>query len=109
MPRSAPDFSASSISSRCSRASDPWWAFTRSSPANSFSCAARRSAIRRAFTNRIVERCWRMSSSSLGWIEGQIDEWSAAGPALVEVSPAPLPTSDMSATGTTTLRSIGLR
>ncbi len=32
-PRSSPRFSWSSITTRCSRASDPWWAFT-SSPAS---------------------------------------------------------------------------
>ena len=68
-----PSFSASSTSVRCSRASEPWCARTRSSSASSFKRAARRSAMRRAFTNTIVERCARISSSSCGWIDGQIE------------------------------------
>ena len=51
--------------------------------ASSFSREASRSARRRAFVNTIVERCERISSSSCGWIEGQIEaRWSAfeAGP-----------------------------
>ena len=71
--RRRPDFSASSTSSRCSRAIDPWCVRTRSSSASSLSWAARRSASRRPFTNTIVERCARISSSSRGWIDGQID------------------------------------
>ena len=64
---------------RCSRAIEPWCARTRSSPASSFSRAASRSAIRRAFTNTIVERCARISSSSSGWIDGQIEPRGGAG------------------------------
>ena len=30
MPRSSPRFSSSSMTTRCSRASEPWWAFTSS-------------------------------------------------------------------------------
>ena len=63
---SVPRLSRSSISRRCSRASEPWWARASSSPASSFRCAASRSASRRAFTNTIVERWARISSRSRG-------------------------------------------
>ena len=61
----SPFFRSSSISSRCSRASDPWWAraISRRSPsstssfASSFRRSARRSASRRLLTKTIVERC----------------------------------------------------
>ena len=68
-----PSFRASSTSSRCSRASDPWCARTRSSSASSLRLAARRSASRRALVNTIVDRCSRISSSSRGWIDGQME------------------------------------
>ena len=79
---SVPRLSGSSISSRCSRAIEPWWARTSSSPASSLRRAARRSASRRAFTNTIVERCARISSSSCGWIAGQIDACGGAVPGV---------------------------
>ena len=68
----------SSISVRCARASDPWCARTSGSPASSLSAAASRSARRRLFTKSSVERWARISSSSRGWIELQID--GAGGP-----------------------------
>ena len=67
-----PAFSASSISSRCSRASEPWWARTSSSPASSLSRWARRSARRRLLTKTIVLRWARMSSRIRGWMAGQM-------------------------------------
>ena len=66
MPRSVPDFRASSTSSRCSRASEPWWARAIVSSASSLSRSASRSASRRLLTNTIVERCWRTRSSRAG-------------------------------------------
>ncbi len=74
-PRSAPRFSWSSMTTRCSRASEPWWALTSSpaSPtstpsvsASSFSRAAIRSARRRALQKMIVERWARTSSRIRG-------------------------------------------
>ena len=47
MAGSRPALSASSIWTRCSRASEPWWARTSSSPASSLSLLASRSASRR--------------------------------------------------------------
>ena len=75
---SRPAFSASSISMRCSRATEPWWARASSSPASSLSAAARRSASRRLLTKMSVERWARISSSSRGWIAGQIEPAGAA-------------------------------
>ena len=72
-PRSRPSFSASSMSTRCGRASDPWWARTSGSPASSFSAAARRSATRRLLTKISVEVCDCTSASRRGWIAVQID------------------------------------
>ncbi len=65
-PRSSPAFSRFSISSRCSRETDPWWDCTNSSPARRFSSAARRSARPREFTNRSVDRFAWIKSSSRG-------------------------------------------
>ncbi len=115
--RSVPAFRASSTSSRCSRASDPWWARTSSSPARSFSRVASRSARRRAFTNTIVDRCARISSSSRGWIAGQTeasvgDRPAVDGPSTRGCFAGGSRTSvscDMSSTGTSTTSSIGLR
>ena len=107
--RRRPSFSASSTSVRCSRASEPWCARTRSSSASSFKRAARRSAMRRALTNTIVERCARISSRSFGWIAGQIEE--RLGPRVGSSTGASigLPSSAMSSTGTITSISVGLR
>ncbi len=69
---SRPSLSASSIATRCSRAIEPWWARTRSSPASSLRRCARRSARRRLFTNTSVLRCARISSRIRGWIAGQM-------------------------------------
>jgi len=73
-----PAFNASSISTRCSRASDPWWARAIVSPASSLIAAARRSARRRLFEKMSVVRWARTCSSSRGWMLDQID--GAAGP-----------------------------
>ena len=102
---SHPPLSASSTPTRCSRASEPWWARAISSPASSFRLDARRSALRRLLTNTIVVRCARISSSSTGWIEGQIDERSTP-PAGVSLGRE---NSVMSSTGTITSRSSCLR
>ena len=101
---SMPPLSASSTSTRCSRASEPWWARAISSSASSFSVAASRSALRRLLTNTIVERCVRIRSSSTGWIEGQIEERS-----MPPRSSGGLPTRLMSSIGTMTSRSSCLR
>ncbi len=61
----SPRFSSSSISTRCSRAIEPWWARAISSSASSFSRSASRSASRRLLTNTIVERCSRTSFEQL--------------------------------------------
>ena len=58
-----PCFSASSIWSRCSRLTDPWWALAISSPASSFSLAVRRSASRLELAKTMVERWARTSST----------------------------------------------
>ena len=89
MPRSAPRFSSSSITTRCSRASDPWWAFTSSSPASSLRLAANRSAWRRALQKMMVLRCASTWASTAGYTLSQM-----------------LP---ISSTGTTTSTSICLR
>ena len=98
---SRPDLRSSSIRSRCSRAIEPWCAWTSSSPASSLSAPARRSARRREFTKMSVERCERMSSRIWGWIAGQIDErWTAVtGPGGIS---AGSPRRAMSSTGTST-------
>ena len=103
---SSPALSASSIRCRSSRAIEPWWARAISSPARSLSAVASRSASRRAFTNRIVERCARTSSSSRGCIAGQmlrVSPAAAAGPSAGAGSASP--GRDMSSTGTSTRRS----
>ena len=105
-PRSVPRLSASSTSIRCSRASEPWWARTRSSPASSLRLDASRSASRRALTNTIVDRCARISSSRRGWMDGQIE---LVAPRSVRGPPSSRPYVAMSSTGTTTWSSIGLR
>ncbi len=102
--RNQPPLRASSTSTRCSRASEPWCARVRFSPASSLSAPARRSAERRLLTNTIVERCVRMRSSSTGWIEGQIEAMSPAA----RSSRGP-PTTARSSTGTMTSRSSCLR
>ena len=73
--------------------------------------------MRRAFTNTIVERCARISSSSFGWIAGQIDAAdgerpSVDGPRTSGIGPGRSttpPSSAMSSTGTMTSISMGLR
>ncbi len=71
---SSPAFSWSSMTSRSSRASEPWWARAISTgglsgsswEASSLSRIASRSAPRRLLTNTIVERCSRTSSRICG-------------------------------------------
>ena len=90
---SLPALRASSISSRCSRATEPWWARTRSSPASSLSRAASRSASRRELTKISVDRWLRIRSSRTGCIAGQI-EWRTSGlPAAGPDSSSPSPSS----------------
>ena len=62
----APRFSSSSISTRCSRAIEPWCARAISSSASSLRRSASRSASRRLLTKTIVERCSRTSRSTSG-------------------------------------------
>ena len=88
-PLSSPRLSSSSICSRRSRDSEPWWALTTSWPgsggrpsasaarfspsaASSLSRVASRSARRRALTKMRVDRCCCTSSSRRGWMEGQM-------------------------------------
>ena len=59
-----PALSSSSISTRCSRASEPWWARAISCSASSLRRIASRSARRRLLTNTIVERC---AGRARGW------------------------------------------
>ncbi len=112
---SFPALRASSTSSRCSRATDPWWARTSSSPASSLSRAARRSARRREFTNTSVDTWPRTMSRRIGWMAGQMDERTsgspAAGPLSTSASSTLMgrPSSAMSSTGTTTCTSRALR
>ena len=61
-----PSLSSSSISTRCSRASEPWWARAISFSASSLRRSASRSASRRLLTNTIVERCCSTSFRSSG-------------------------------------------
>ena len=103
--RRRPAFSRSSISVRCARASEPWWARTSGSPASSLSAAASRSASRRLLTKSSVERCARTSSSSRGWIDVQMvctGALCAAGPLGCSTG---WPTLAMSAIGTSTVSS----
>ena len=108
---SLPAFNWSSISSRCSRAIDPWWARTSSSPASSLRRAASRSARRREFTKISVDVCDRMRSRRTGWMAGQI-EWRTSGSPAAgpdSTSGMTLPSSPMSSTGTMTSSSSCLR
>ena len=69
---SRPAFSSSSIASRCSRATLPWWARTRSSPAASLRRWASRSASRRLLVKTIV-LVWSRMSSRISRIDGRPD------------------------------------
>ena len=107
-----PSLSASSIATRCSRAIEPWWARTSSSPASSLSRWASRSASRRLLQKTIVERWARMSSRIRGWIAGQMltrASAPAAGPPGCSSSGSASPSRLMSSTGTTTDSSSVLR
>jgi hypothetical protein len=107
-----PLFRRSSISRRCSRAMDPWWARTSSAPASSLRRAAMRSASRREFTKTSVEVWARIRSSSRGYIAGQIECRASGSPAAGPDSTSSgrgRPSSAMSSTGTTTSRSSCLR
>ena len=106
--RTRPALSASSISVRCARASEPWWARASGSPASSFSAAARRSAMRRLLTKMSVERCSRTSSTSRGWMAVQMELRTgpcAAGPEGISMGS---PRRAMSSTGTS-MRSASVR
>ena len=106
---SSPALSCSSMRTRCSRARLPWWARATSSPASSLSRSARRSARRRLLTKIRVERWALTSSSSSGYIAGQIERVRDSPPASSARSStgtgAPVPSSRMSSTGTMTCRS----
>ena len=120
-PRSSPRFSSSSMTTRCSRASEPWWALTSSPPplrqrgprssASSFRRVASRSARRRALQKMIVERCGQHQLEEAG-VDRRPD--AACGPGRRRPGrwPAPAttwPRAPMSSTGTTTSISSGLR
>ena len=118
MARSCPRLSWSSITIRCSRASEPWCALTKSaspkprSTANSLSCAASRSAPRRALQKIMVLRCCCTSSRIFGVMLGQMlvrrsTPAAVAGP--LRSSVVTLPIEPMSSMGTTTSICIGLR
>ncbi len=109
MAGSRPSLSISSTSVRCSRAIDPWWARTSSSPARSLSWPQRRSASRRELTKTIVDRWARISSSNRGAIAGQMLRRGACGADASPPRSAPRSRSVMSSTGTSMVSSIGLR
>ena len=77
-PGSRPALSSSSISSRCSRLTEPWWARAISSPAISFSRAHSRSASRRELANTIVLR-WARISSTQALVDGRPDAGTFLG------------------------------
>ncbi len=109
---SRPALSSSSMKTRCSRATLPWWARTSSSPARSLSRWASRSESRRLLVNTIVLRWLRISSRIRGWIAGQMLVRASprvAGPPGCSSSGRSSPRAAMSSTGTTTSRSSGLR
>ena len=109
---SRPALSSSSMKTRCSRATLPWWARTSSSPASSLSRWASRSDSRRLLVKTIVLRWLRISSRIRGWIAGQMlvrMSPRVAGPPGCSSSGRTSPSADMSSTGTTTSRSSGLR
>ena len=100
---------ASSISTRASRASEPWWARATSSPASSLSRSARRSASRRLLTKISVVR-WAWTSSSSSRVDRRPDRAvSPAGSPCTGRSSASSGGAAMSSTGTTTSRSSSLR
>ena len=109
---SRPALSSSSMKTRCSRATLPWWARTSSSPARSLSRWASRSESRRLLVKTIVLRWLRISSRIRGWIAGQMlvrMSPRVAGPPGCSSSGRSSPRAAMSSTGTTTSRSSGLR
>ena len=73
MAGSEPRLRRSSMAARLSLATEPWCASASSSPARSLSAAASRSASRRLFTNTMVERWARISSTRRGWRLGQME------------------------------------
>ena len=73
----SPDFRASSISTRASRLTEPWWARAIGSSASSFSRSASRSASRRLLTKTRVERCAAHQLEQLG-VDGRPDRARAA-------------------------------
>ncbi len=107
----SPDFRASSISTRASRLTEPWWARAIGSSASSLSRSARRSASRRLLTNTRVERCARTSSSSSGYTAGQIERGPPSlAPWTSSILTSGIPSgSPRSSSGTTTRRSSSLR
>ena len=114
--RSVPPSARSSISSRCSRAIEPWCARDELLAGELVETGGQplgQPAAR--CTNTIVERCARISSSSCGWIAGQIDCVRRRGPSSPSIAGIRCGVSElarasaMSSTGTTTSISIGLR
>ena len=119
--RKRPDLRSSSMVARWSFDTEPWCARASSLLASfrpmpisdsflssyiSFSRAVRRSASRREFANTIVERCSRMRSTICSSTCGQIDPCAGDDPLAADPSrTGAVPSSVMSSTGTTTLRS----
>ena len=98
-----PALSASSISTRCSRASEPWCARASSSPASSLRAAASRSARRRLFT-KMMRRAVGADQLEQARVDGGPDRAAAAasrptpsrpssrpGPGLARAAPCPRP------------------
>ena len=115
-----PAFRSSSMPTRCSRATDPWWARATTtswassgsapawsaarSVASSFRWLHSRSASRRELQNTIVDRWDSTRSRTRACTAGQIDVRVVSAPAAGPegASSTTLPSSAMSGTGTTT-------
>src|SRR5262245_24812878 len=98
-----PALRSSSMTLRCSRLTEPWWARASPPPAISLRRAQTRSASRRELANTIVERCPRTSSTRRSSMCGQM--LARAGAPAAEPrrgSPASSPIAAMSSTGTST-------
>ena len=101
-----PALRSSSISVRCSRLTEPWWARASSVSASSLRLAQSRSARRRELANTMVERWARISSTSRSSMWGQIEERSGTPEADPDAGSSDAsPMAAMSSTGTTTERS----
>jgi hypothetical protein len=103
---SRPALRSSSISVRCSRLTEPWWARASSVSASSLRLAHSRSARRRELANTMVERWARISSTSRSSMWGQMEERSGTPEADPDAGSSDgSPMAAMSSTGTTTARS----